>query len=240
MFFCPFDCDVWECNGFSNTHFEGGFLATYGACPEIFCGSNRGGRQDGRASLFHNIGNAWLGAAHRCSMRTASLRGDQQGNAGFDHGNYFCQKRPVIITPMDRDHAIQSQQLSLAGLTEHINGADDLELFRPERGCKWRVKDRDMIHGNHVRLAIGNILFSDDPYACQGTEEAAKNKLGNRPRDFETKGNTICLRITHLTKARICSKTSSALSLSESSTMASSAAFRGATSRVESMRSRSI
>src|SRR6185503_3434489 len=130
---------------------------------------------------------------------------------------------------MDRDHAIHFQHQSLTGFTEHIDRTDNLQLLRPERSHKGWVKDRDMIHRNQIRFAIGNIFFSSNSYTCQRTKDAAENKLGTRSDDFEAKRNMIYVRVTHLTKASICSKTSSAVSLSESSTTASSAAFNGAT-----------
>src|ERR1044071_8352200 len=94
-----------------------------------------------------------------------------------------------------------------------------------------------MIHRHHIRFAVRNIFFAKYFYARQRTEDSTEYKLGNGPGDLKSKRRMI--GVIHLTRASTCSKTSSAVSLSESSTTASSAAFSGATSRVESMRSRS-
>src|SRR6266508_5272027 len=107
---------------------------------------------------------------------------------------------------MNRDHAIHFQHQSLTRFTEHIDRTDNLQWLRPERSHKGWVKDRDMIHCNHIRFAKGNILFSGNSYTCQRVKDAAENKLGNRSYDFEAKRNMISIRVTHLTKASICSK----------------------------------
>src|SRR5687768_544430 len=141
---------------------------------------------------------------------------------------------------MDRDDTIKPQQLPLPGFAKYVNCANDLKRLGPERCHEWRIVDRDMVHRNHIRLATRNVLAASDRDARQAMKDAAKNNPEKRPDDPEAKRHTIWTREVHLVSASTCSKTWSAVSSLELRVMASSAARNGATSRVESMRSRSI
>src|SRR5215510_39510 len=106
---------------------------------------------------------------------------------------------------MHRDDAIGFEHQPLAGFIKHIRRADDLQLLGPEGSNEWRIKDRDMIHGDYIWLAIGNIFLPKNADIAQNMEDAAKDRFHKETNNPIVKRDSI--QIAHFDKARTFSKT---------------------------------